>query len=417
LNGATATATVTITVSGVDPNGGPTAQDDDVTVTQDSQDNSINILGNDSYGINGAHPTYPISLSGTFTDNGGQLVLNGEVVTYTPRPGFNGADSFGYTLTDANGNADTATVSITVSQTATPTANDDSASTEQDTPIVIDVLANDSFGADGQPATPVSVSGPTAELGTVAVNGDNKIAYTPATGYSGTDTFTYTIEDVSGDIATATVTVVVAQAGAVDSVPLAKDDEVTVTENTTDNVIDILADNGFGVDEFGLDGQNPNHPISLSGTFTDNGGELTLDGNSVKYTPRANYRGEDNFSYTITDSNGDADTATVTITVVAAVPKTGDTKTSFGGVSFGNDFTAYPNPSTGYVKTTIFSTTNTEVEVLLFDITGKVIFRKQTSLTIGKNELELNLNVKSGIMLLRVQSPQTNYGTTKIVFK
>lgn len=65
----------------------------------------------------------------------------------------------------------------------------------------------------------------------------------------------------------------------------------------------------------------------------------------------------------------------------------------------------------------IFSTTNTEAEVLLFDMTGKVIFRKQTSLTIGKNELELNLNVKPGIMLLRVQSPETNYGTTKIVFK
>jgi len=65
----------------------------------------------------------------------------------------------------------------------------------------------------------------------------------------------------------------------------------------------------------------------------------------------------------------------------------------------------------------IYSTTNTETEILLFDITGKVILRKQTSLNTGKNELELNLNVKSGIMLLRVQSPEINYGTTKVVFK
>ena len=77
----------------------------------------------------------------------------------------------------------------------------------------------------------------------------------------------------------------------------------------------------------------------------------------------------------------------------------------------------YPNPTEGYVKTMIFNTTNTDAEILLFDITGKLILRKQTSLTMGKNELELDLNGKLGIMLLRVQSPETNYGTTKIVFK
>ncbi|MDG1397953.1 MAG: hypothetical protein P8P88_06160 [Polaribacter sp.] len=65
----------------------------------------------------------------------------------------------------------------------------------------------------------------------------------------------------------------------------------------------------------------------------------------------------------------------------------------------------------------IYSTTNTETEILLFGITGKVILRKQTSFTTGKNELELNLNVKSGIILLRLQSPEINYGTTKVVFK
>lgn len=189
-----------------------------------------------------------------------------------------------------------------------------------------------------------------------------------------------------------------------------------------------MANDTIGIDGY-MDGglTMPNGTLSSASTEDgliriDNKGTSDVSDDEFFYMPKSGFTGTDTFKYTITDATGDASTATVTVTVASVViPRSGNGDTSVSTTSSSfvtrNDFTAYPNPSTGYVKTTIFSTTNTDAEILLFDITGKVILRKQTSLTMGKNELELNLNIKPGIMLLRVQSPETNYGTTKIVFK
>ena len=84
---------------------------------------------------------------------------------------------------------------------------------------------------------------------------------------------------------------------------------------------------------------------------------------------------------------------------------------------FNNEFMVYPNPSKGNVNLLLFSETDTEATVTLSDITGKVIYRKQTELTAGKNELEFNFKVKTGVMLLQVTSPENNYGTSKIIFR
>ena len=210
--------------------------------------------------------------------------------------------------------------------------------------------------------------------------------------------------------------------------PEANNDNIDIREDEQNIEIDVLLN-----DDPGIEGYINNGLTTINGTLTtntDEGGIFTIlnqgtpetNDDKISYTPEQGFTGTDTFQYTITDASGDASIATVTVTVASVViPRSGNGDTSVSTTSSSfvtrNDFTAYPNPSTGYVKTTIFSTTNTEAEVLLFDITGKVILRKQTSLTIGKNDLELSLNVKPGIMLLRVQSPDTNYGTTKIVFK
>ncbi|MCB2067090.1 MAG: M10 family metallopeptidase C-terminal domain-containing protein, partial [Erythrobacter sp.] len=89
-----------------------------------------------------------------------------------------------------------------------PVAADDSATTDQDTPLTIDVKANDS-DADGDPLTVSLIASWTAQGGSVAVDGANMVSYTPASGFSGTDTFTYSISDGQGGSATATVTVTV----------------------------------------------------------------------------------------------------------------------------------------------------------------------------------------------------------------
>jgi Ca2+-binding RTX toxin-like protein len=92
-----------------------------------------------------------------------------------------------------------------------PDANDDVGSTVKDTNTVIDVLANDT-DIDGtiDPTTVAIVDGP--DNGSVLIDTlTGKITYTPTTGYSGKDTFTYTVEDNDGNISgEATVTIDVA---------------------------------------------------------------------------------------------------------------------------------------------------------------------------------------------------------------
>ncbi len=90
-----------------------------------------------------------------------------------------------------------------------PTANDDAAETDQDTPIVIDVLANDT-DVDGSidPAT-VALVDPPAN-GTVTIGFDGAITYAPAAGFSGTDNFTYHVRDDAGNVSNAaTVTLLI----------------------------------------------------------------------------------------------------------------------------------------------------------------------------------------------------------------
>ena len=84
---------------------------------------------------------------------------------------------------------------------------------------------------------------------------------------------------------------------------------------------------------------------------------------------------------------------------------------------FENEFMAYPNPSAGNVNLLLFSETATEATVTLSDITGKIIYRSEVQLNEGKNELEFDFKVKTGVMLLQVTSPENDYGTSKIIFR
>uniref|UniRef100_UPI0014216010 Ig-like domain-containing protein n=1 Tax=Thalassoroseus pseudoceratinae TaxID=2713176 RepID=UPI0014216010 len=86
-----------------------------------------------------------------------------------------------------------------------PIAVDDDATTDEDTPVVINVLANDS-DVEGDTLTVSAVTPGTN--GTVTINPDGTLTYTPAANFAGSDTFTYTINDGNGGSDTATVNVV-----------------------------------------------------------------------------------------------------------------------------------------------------------------------------------------------------------------
>jgi YVTN family beta-propeller protein len=168
---------------------------------------------------------------------------------------------------------------------------------------VIDVLGNDT-DADGDALTVTGVG--TVGNGTVSLV-DGVISYTPNADFHGTDSFTYTISDGQGGTATATVKVTVKP---VNDGPDARDDVYTTTENTplTITAPGVLA-NDYDVDGDTLTALLISAPVN--GTLVLNG-----DGSFI-YNPIADFNGTDEFTYAISDGQGDIDVATVTIVVKA----------------------------------------------------------------------------------------------------
>jgi subtilisin family serine protease len=130
--------------------------------------------------------------------------------TYTPAPGYAGADSFGYRAWDGRLASNAASVSISVLGNQPPQAANDSASTRRNQATTIAVLANDR-DPDGalDPASVAIVAAPN-KGGTVAVLADGRVAYTPKTRFTGSETFKYTVRDNAGAVSnSASVTVTV----------------------------------------------------------------------------------------------------------------------------------------------------------------------------------------------------------------
>jgi uncharacterized repeat protein (TIGR01451 family)/gliding motility-associated-like protein len=104
--------------------------------------------------------------------------------------------------------------------------------------------------------------------------------------------------------------------------PTAVDDVVQVVENSSNNAIHVLVDNGNGADDFGRDGAGTNPivlattPANGTATVNNNGTPNDPTDDYIVYTPNSNFTGTDTFTYTIEDSNGDTSTATVTIEVL-----------------------------------------------------------------------------------------------------
>ena len=153
-----------------------------------------------------AHGTAVIS-GGTTTVSaaavaGQQAASTAQQIVYTPAAGFVGTDSFRYTMSTPNGRS-TATLTIRV-LAPPPTAHDDTATTTSGTAVSVNVLANDD--AHGGGALSIKSVGDPAH-GTAKIDG-TRVVYTPAAGFTGTDSFTYTATTAYGT-ATATVTVTV----------------------------------------------------------------------------------------------------------------------------------------------------------------------------------------------------------------
>lgn len=246
-HGGTATATVAVTVTAV--NDAPVAGSNSVSTVEGTpvSVSTTTLLGNDS-DVDGD----TLSVTGISQPGHGSAVLDGGTLTYTPDADFHGVDSLTYTVSDGHGGTVTGTVSVTITPVNdAPTAVNDSASTAPNTAVTIDVLGNDT-DVDGDPLS-VTVAG-TAAHGTVAVNEDGTITYTPNENYTGTDSFTYTISDgTTGNSAAVTVKVAVPTQS---SLTLASFDQPQIQITASGGVYVVgkafveIGDTGMGYDRF-----------------------------------------------------------------------------------------------------------------------------------------------------------------------
>ncbi len=286
---------------------------DTFNVDEDSQNQSLNPLANDEIEA-GSGDVLTIDSVGT-PSNGGTVTIStdGKTLIYTPAANFFGTETFTYTAENQDGAKSTATITVQVApKNDPPTANDDTFNVPEDsTNFALDVLSNDSSTPDGPETLKVTAVTQPTSGGTVAVGpSGNSVTITPANNFIGTLTFTYTMSDGNGGTDTATVTVTVTEAN---DPPVAANDTATVSEDSTGNIINVLANDTSGPDV----GETLTVTAVSAGS---NGGTITVGtgGANVVYAPKANFQGIETFTYTISDGRGGTATATVTVTVTNA---------------------------------------------------------------------------------------------------
>ncbi|WP_305880423.1 retention module-containing protein [Pseudomonas citronellolis] len=249
------------------------------------------LLGNDS-DVDGDSLSI-LSVQGAV--NGTVKLENGNVV-FTPAKDVNGTGSFTYTVSDGHGGTSTATVTVGINAVNdAPEAKPDSASTQEDKPVTLNVLANDS-DVDGDS---LSVTSASASNGSVTVNADGTLTYTPKANFSGSDSITYTISDGHGGTASSTVAVSVTP---VADVPLLNSGSIfalnpgATSISTTQGITQANLETETGLSSGALDGINP-----PSGALTHNANVNVVDGSltSSDYTLKAGT--QVNFAWTFTN--------------------------------------------------------------------------------------------------------------------
>ncbi|MEM1126450.1 MAG: Ig-like domain-containing protein [Bacteroidota bacterium] len=239
---------------------------------------------------------------------GGQALVQPDgSILYTPAPTTIGEDTFTYTLTDADLNtSNEATVTVTVlDPNQPPLAVDDQVTTPEDTPLLIDVLANDT-DPDGMLALESVMVGMAPEQGTAAAQPDGTILYTPSPDFAGLDTFTYTVADDLGAVsAPATVLITVV---AINDAPVALNDAATTLEDQPLD-IEVLSNDSD------LDSEVDPSTVEI-GLAPTQGTALPQEDGTIRYTPDLDFGGTDVFTYTVADDLGArSESATVTVTV------------------------------------------------------------------------------------------------------
>ena len=293
------TTSVTVTVQGI--NDAPVVVGESYSTNKNQQLANLDVLANDS-----DVDSTSLIVTQASASHGSVVINQNGTLTYTPSTDYVGADTIVYTVSDGDGGQTQGSASVTVNRgNIAPIANDDTASTSEDTAIAsIDVLGNDQDGDRDL----LSVTGtPSALNGTVTINGDGTLRYAPEANFFGTDTIIYTVSDGYGGSDTGSVSVMVSP---VNDAPVAAND-------TASTIMGV----GLDIDVLGNDVDVDGDRLSVTGTPSALNGTVTINGDgTLRYTPNADFTGDDVITYTVQDILGASDAATVTITVAPPTP-------------------------------------------------------------------------------------------------
>ncbi len=305
------TATVTVTVNPIAD--APVANDDTAT-TDSGVAVEIDVVANDTDPDGDLDPS-SVTVTGAATNGSAVPGPTAGSVTYTPNGGFVGTDTFVYQVCDSTAPTplcDTATVTVGVTG-APPVANDDTASTDEDAAVEIDVVANDTDPDGDLDPSSVTVTGPASNGSAVPGPTAGSVTYTPDPDFNGSDSFTYQVCDLSTSCDTATVTVTVNPIG---DAPVANDDSASTSEDTAVE-IDVVAN------DTDTDGDLDPSSVTVTGAASNGNAVPGPTAGSVTYTPNGGFVGTDTFVYQVCDSTAPTplcDTATVTVTTGPAGP-------------------------------------------------------------------------------------------------
>ncbi|MDF5289573.1 tandem-95 repeat protein [Vibrio parahaemolyticus] len=229
-------------------------------------------------------------------------IVNG-VATITPTADWNGKEAITFTATDPSGESVSQTVDFTVAPVADIVA--DKATVVEDTPTIIKVLGNDTFEGDGKVVSLDTNNGPSN--GTVSVNPDGSVTYTPNDNYHGEDTFTYIV--TSGDVSESTTVEV--NVTPVNDAPVAKDDIATTQEDTAVTIDVLPNDNDIDGDKLSIQ----------SASVPEAQGKVEIVDGKLVFTPAENFNGHAEIIYTVTDGQlTDEAKAVVTVNPVNDAP-------------------------------------------------------------------------------------------------
>ncbi|OQK14442.1 RTX toxin, partial [Vibrio parahaemolyticus O4:K55 str. NY3547] len=252
--------------------------------------------------------TYTIDLNDAFKDSDSALnfsvsgnsnvlvsIENG-IATISPTADWNGSETLTFTATDPSGESISQTVNFTVAPVADIVA--DKATVVEDTPTIIKVLGNDTFEGDDQVVSLDTNNGPAN--GTVSVNPDGSVTYTPNDNYHGTDSFTYIV--TSGGVSESTTVSV--DVTPVNDAPVAKDDIATTQEDTAVTIDVLPNDSDVDGDKLSIE----------SASVPKEQGTVEVVNGKLVFTPAENFNGDAEITYTVTDGQL-TDEAKVTVTV------------------------------------------------------------------------------------------------------